>query len=58
MENDYKVIPLINDTWQVVTINVIKTDGDQFDVYENEVHHQGNLSDCEAWIRLTNGGYM
>lgn len=32
-----------------------------YEVIENESgesKYQGSLSDCEAWIRLTEGGYM
>lgn len=42
-----KVISLINATYQVVN---------EEDYYE--VYFQGSLSDCEAYIRLTEKGYM
>jgi hypothetical protein len=42
----YKVVPLMDDTYQVI------------DTETNSVMHQGSLSDCEAWIRLTERGYM
>lgn len=42
-----KVINLINSTYQVVNSE---------DYYE--VYYQGSLSDCEAFIRLRNNGYL
>lgn len=41
----YRVRNLKDEKWQVI------------DDSEN-VFHQGNLSDCEAWIRLTEKGYL
>lgn len=46
----YKVINLIDNTWQVIRISEI--------LVEDEVMYQGSLSDCEAWIRLREGGYL
>lgn len=47
-----KVISLINDTYQVIKLE------DGVCNYECQVLYQGSLSDCEAFIRLTNGGYL
>ena len=44
----YRVDNLIGDIWQVIDL------GDEF---ENMVY-QGSLSDCEAYIRLNERGYM
>ena len=54
MENDYKVRWLQDNEWKVVTVT---EDYDHCREHE-ETHYSGSLSDCEAWIRLTNGGYM
>jgi len=48
-----KVVHLINSTYQV--IKRYYTDGVHFD---SEVVFQGCLADCEAYIRLTDNGYM
>lgn len=42
---DYKVRWLIDDTYQVI------------DSYGDSVY-QGSLADCEAYIRLKEGGYL
>ena len=47
-EIDYKVRFLQDNTWEVYSV-------------EEECEHshfQGSLTDCEAWISLTEGGYM
>jgi hypothetical protein len=46
MNKKYRVGWLINDTYQVI------------DIETYEQFHQGSLSDCEAWIRLQEGGYF
>ena len=51
---EYKVINLKDSTYQVVVF----THTEHGDSYNTEVKFQGSLSDCEAWIRLTVGGYM
>ncbi len=48
VEPEYKVELLIDSTYQVVDIS----DEDRVTV------HQGSLADCEAFIRLKNGGYL
>jgi len=50
---DYKVGFYLNDEYEVYTL-CEDEDGNQF----TEQHHRGSLADCEAWIRLTNDGYM
>jgi hypothetical protein len=53
-----KVRWLEDDVYQVVEF---KTDDEDLDIYDRdnfEIAHQGSLSDCEAFIRLTEGGYM
>ena len=46
MDNEYEVIE-------------IDMDGDMFHHEDNEESvYQGGLSDCEAYIRLKEGGYM
>ena len=42
----YKVRFYQDDTYEIVNTEV------------GEVEHQGSLSDCEAWIRLKEGGYI
>jgi hypothetical protein len=42
----YQVFLLQDDVYQVV------------DVKTHETVFQGSLSDCEAWIRLKEGGYL
>jgi hypothetical protein len=44
--NKYKVFHLIDNEYQVVEFN---PDIDDYD----SATYQGSLSDCEAWIRLT-----
>lgn len=49
---EYKVELLQDNTYQVcVYIQV-------YEEIERETKFQGSLADCEAWIRLTEGGYM
>lgn len=43
---DFHVYPLINNTYQVI------------DKETEEVYFKGSLSDCEAYIRLSEKGYM
>ncbi len=42
-----------DDTYQVLEI----TEG-EYDTDNYEVVYQGSLADCEAYIRLKEGGYM
>jgi hypothetical protein len=49
---EYKVESLIDSTYQVVVYVQV------YEEIEREVKYQGSLADCEAWIRLTEGGYM
>lgn len=46
MNEKYKVAWYIDNTYQVL------------DRETDEQLHQGSLSDCEAWIRLQEGGYF
>ena len=51
----YKVENLMGDTWQVIEVP------EDIDVYREcgaMMIYQGSLSDCEAYIRLHEGGYM
>jgi len=43
---NYRVVWYIDDTYQVL------------DIETDEELHRGNLSDCESWIRLQEGGYL
>lgn len=43
---NFHVYPLIDNTYQVI------------DKETEEVYFQGSLSDCEAYIRLSEKGYM
>lgn len=43
---NYKVYLYLDDVYQVV------------DIENNETKYQGNLSDCESWIRLKEKGYL
>lgn len=56
-EYEYKVEHLCDDTYQVIRY--------PFDYYYDAItyesramEYQGSLSDCEAYIRLKEGGYM
>jgi hypothetical protein len=56
MESRYKVWNLQDDTYQVV-----KLTPDPYEPYggeHEEVMYQGSLSDCEAWLRLHEKGYI
>lgn len=56
MESKYKVWNLQDDTYQVV-----KLTPDPYEPYggeHEEVMYQGSLSDCEAWLRLHEKGYL
>jgi len=48
----YKVRNLKDRTYQV-----IDTEADSDDFFST-IMFQGDLSDCEAWIRLNEGGYL
>jgi hypothetical protein len=50
MAQKHKVVRLIDSTYQVIT------EDDQG--YVDDVKYQGSLSDCEAWIRLDERGYL
>ena len=50
---DYMVRFYMNDEYEVYTL-LEDEDGNQ----ATERHFRGSLADCEAWIRLTNDGYM
>lgn len=56
----FKVINLQGDTYQVIETKVIDRGSDWMRVEssEGEVRHQGSLTDCEAFIRLKEGGYL
>ena len=54
MDKEFTVERLSGDTWQVIQA---MTDDDGMWVESYPVH-QGSLADCEAYIRLTEGGYM
>jgi hypothetical protein len=53
--NTFKVRSMIDDYWEVYS--VIRYDEVNY-CDETESHYQGSLSDCEAWIRLTNSDMM
>ena len=53
--SDYKVQYSMNDQWEVVTWIRDEEDGG---IIDRERHHTGSLADCEAWIRLKEGGYL
>ena len=56
MENVIKVRHLQDDKYQVVELVPIY---DECHEYEDETTlYQGSLSDCEAFIRLRENGYM
>jgi len=63
MKREYKVRFFQDNTYEV--IEIVTTYGERTSAYdsepntveENEVY-QGSLSDCEAYIRLHEGGYM
>jgi hypothetical protein len=53
---DYRVRNMQDDTWQVVRRD-FAYDG-VHDGYYEEIEYQGSLADCEAYIKLKEGGYM
>ncbi len=58
----YKVRLMMDDTYEVVETMFIEdydstADDDEAPTKENSVY-QGRLADCEAYIRLHEGGYM
>ena len=50
----YKVRNLKDDKWQVVELEDGKEDWEEW----GDVRYQGNLADCEAWIRLEEKGLL
>lgn len=49
---------LNEEKWEVYTHTVTATiDGEEVDGYD-DVFYEGTLSDCEAWIRLNESGYL
>lgn len=51
---EYKVRLLQDSTYQVVKLEEDQHKWDD----DVEVEHQGNLADCEAYIKLKEGNYM
>jgi hypothetical protein len=51
---------MMDDNYEVIRIEDTFSDEDTFDEKEHneESVYQGRLSDCEAYIRLKEGGYM
>lgn len=63
MKREYKVRFFQDDTYEV--IEIITTYGERISAYDSEPDtveenkvYQGSLADCEAYIRLHEGGYM
>ncbi len=56
MDTELKVRNLQDGTYQVV--EMILSDSDNYKYEDESVLHQGSLADCEAFIRLTENGYM
>ena len=59
----YKVRPMMDDNYEVVQLTTNeKYDENDYDSDEQEFNeesvYQGGLADCEAYIRLNEGGYM
>ena len=59
----YKVRPMMDDNYKVVQLTTNeKYDENDYDSDEQEFNeesvYQGGLADCEAYIRLNEGGYM
>jgi len=54
--SDFIVRHLIDDTYQVIG----KEGDNDYDEYgySEVTAHQGSLADCEAYIRLSEGGYL
>jgi hypothetical protein len=55
MENTYKVRFFQDETYEVT--EEVQSD-EYYGGYGEESVFQGSLSDCEAWIRLHEKGYM
>lgn len=63
MENNLKVRFMMDENYEVIQLTPNKKyDEDDYDSDEPEFHedslYQGRLADCEAYIRLKEGGYM
>ncbi len=56
MNTTIKVRHLSDNTYQVVRLT--SSDDDCYTYEDEEVLHQGSLTDCEAFIRLTENGYL
>lgn len=63
MKKEYKVRWAFDDAYDVV--EVVTTYGERTSAYESELNvfkenyaYQGNLSDCYAYIKLCEGGYI
>lgn len=63
MKREYKVRFFQDNTYEV--IEIVTTYGERTSVYDSEPDtveenkvYQGGLADCEAYIRLREGGYM
>jgi len=51
---NYRVENLEDDVWQVIEYYLNQDTCE----YEFTVYYQGSLSDCEAYIRLEENGYL
>jgi hypothetical protein len=63
MKREYKVRFFQDNTYEV--IEIVTTYGERTSAYDSELDtveenkvYQGSLADCEAYIRLHEGGYM
>ena len=56
----YKVRFMMDDNYEVVRVENTFSSEDEYDESEfnEESVYQGRLADCEAYIRLKEGGYM
>ena len=56
MATELKVRHLSDDTYQVVEFSL--SDDEAYNYEDETVKHQGSLSDCEAYVRLTNSDLL
>jgi hypothetical protein len=61
MENKYRVQIMEDNIYEVIELNNL-VEGQSWDGWDDSYQDvkvfQGTISDCEAWIRLNDNGYI
>jgi hypothetical protein len=61
MENKYRVQIMEDNIYEVIELNKL-VEGQSWDGWDDSYQDvkvfQGTISDCEAWIRLNDNGYI